>query len=148
MRVLALLGLFFLSAMVAGGAMAGEEEYMALRGNTPDGKARINAIQGPWRFDRMPPLNNDTGFAAKPGGIAAADTAAGGEYLEWKNHCVFVPPAVAGAKLEQAEAPGFAQVAPYLEQPAPTGERFIEILMEELSSHETPLTRNDFVDLH
>jgi hypothetical protein len=130
MRVLALIGVLVATAMAAGAAMAAEDDFMALRGEARDGKTQINAFQGPWRFDSMPPLDHG-GFAARPGSLFAPAREAGGDYLEWKNHCVFVPPVVAGSSLDNAEPQGFGQVAPYLEHPAPTGERFIEALVGE-----------------
>lgn len=120
--------LLAIMGLAAGGAKAAEDDIMAMRGASSDGKTHVNYFQAGWRTPH-PSATDERSVAAKP----LESRGDGDEYLQWKNNCLQMPPAIFGRTYELEWQNGFGRVAPYTARPSPEGAGFMELLAEELS---------------
>ena len=134
MRRILLPGLLLSLAFWFGAANAAEQDIMALRGNSGDGRPQVNAFQAPWLAEETLLDSGDTEAWAGRSAAGFADAS----YLQWKNSCVPVQPMVVGQLLELDVAASFRQVAPYVDKPGLVGDSFLNLLVEELSSEGMP----------
>ena len=110
-------------ALLIGCVNAGEENIMAMRGETPDGRAQVNQFQFRAGWDDV---------VATPAEAAGKRT----DYLEWKDSCVRAPVLVAGQALELDAAGSFGLVRPYTQPQAQAEDAqdgFFDLLLQELS---------------
>lgn len=113
--------------LLMGGVNAGEENIMALRGETPDGRAQVNQFQFRAGWDEAAP---QVGSAPTEAAFPQSD------FMEWKDSCVRMPVLVAGQALEVNAASSFGLVRPYTQpqgQAGEAGDGFFDLLLEELS---------------
>ena len=128
--------------MLAGGARAGEENIMAMRGSSPDGKLPLNRISfnagraGSVGETRDLPAYRPAQGVGEPLGSntrAVTQKAEAGKYLQWKDRCVRRPRLVAGRSLELDCGGAYGLAPRFVEAPDADAPGFLELLVKELS---------------
>lgn len=123
----------FAAALCCGLSVAGEDDIMLMRGDSGDGKTRVNIFQASRHPAAWMGYAVDEAAAESP---APRGMARGDGFLQWKNSCVTKTPVVGGQPVDLRPPHGYEQVSPYILKPATEGGGYRELLAEEIEEGE------------